>query len=134
MEVDGDLECGRGAVHIIRRWHPGVCMSKGVWAVQHCTFQTEASYQALFCLYCKIRASLLGGSVAVEAGHEYDVFVSYAHSDDKIPEHSLAKFGWAIMLARNLNTGPTAGEERLDRWEMVKTSINDLMLLHLPLN
>ena len=34
-----------------------------------------------------------------------DVFVSYAHADNEVPEGSSAKYGWVTTLARNLNVG-----------------------------
>lgn len=40
------------------------------------------------------------------SGHEYDVFVSYAHADNEKPLGSVAEYGWVTTLARNLNTGP----------------------------
>jgi hypothetical protein len=39
-------------------------------------------------------------------GYEHDVFVSYAHADNEVPEGSSARYGWVTTLARNLNTGP----------------------------
>ncbi len=47
------------------------------------------------------------------AGHEYDVFVSYAHADNEIPENSLAKSGWVTTLAQNLNTAPNVYKKKL---------------------
>jgi hypothetical protein len=51
--------------------------------------------------------------VAVGSGHQYDVFVSYAHADNEKPEGSSAKFGWVTTLAHNLNTGPNAYRKNL---------------------
>ena len=36
----------------------------------------------------------------------YDVFVSYAHADNEIPEGTAARCGWVTALANNLNVGP----------------------------
>jgi hypothetical protein len=44
---------------------------------------------------------------------DYDVFVSYAHADNGIPEGTSAKFGWVTTLARNLNIGPNAYPKNL---------------------
>lgn len=44
---------------------------------------------------------------------EYDVFVSYAHADNEIPEGTSAQFGWVTALARNLNMGPGVLKKRL---------------------
>lgn len=46
------------------------------------------------------------GGVPNGSGHEYDVFVSYAHADNEKPLGSSAEYGWVTTLARNLNTGP----------------------------
>ncbi|WP_168787662.1 toll/interleukin-1 receptor domain-containing protein [Paraburkholderia aromaticivorans] len=35
-----------------------------------------------------------------------DVFISYAHADNEVPEGAGTKFGWVTALARNLNIGP----------------------------
>jgi hypothetical protein len=43
--------------------------------------------------------------VALGPGHQYDVFVSYAHADNEKPIGSSASFGWVTTLAHNLNTG-----------------------------
>jgi len=43
--------------------------------------------------------------VAVGSGHEYDVFVSYAHADNEIPLGSSADYGWVTALANNLGQG-----------------------------
>jgi TIR domain len=51
--------------------------------------------------------------VAVGPGHEYDVFVSYAHADNEKPLGSSAKFGWVTTLAHNLNTGPNVYRKKL---------------------
>jgi TIR domain len=37
---------------------------------------------------------------------EYDVFVSYAHEDNALPEGTQARYGWVTTLAANLNIGP----------------------------
>lgn len=47
------------------------------------------------------------------SGHEYDVFVSYAHADDGKPLGSAAEYGWVTTLARNLNTGPNHYRKKL---------------------
>lgn len=46
------------------------------------------------------------GGVSNASGHQYDVFVSYAHDDNVMPEGTSAKYGWVTTLAHNLNTGP----------------------------
>ena len=46
-------------------------------------------------------------------GQKYDVFVSYAHADNEIPESSSAKFGWVTTLARNLNIAPNVYPKNL---------------------
>ncbi|QOJ23233.1 MAG: toll/interleukin-1 receptor domain-containing protein [Gammaproteobacteria bacterium] len=43
----------------------------------------------------------------------YDVFISYAHADNKIPHGSAAEMGWIGTLAANLNTGPNVLEKRI---------------------
>ena len=43
--------------------------------------------------------------MAVGPGHEYDVFVSYAHADNEIPLGSSADYGWVTALATNLGQG-----------------------------
>jgi hypothetical protein len=44
--------------------------------------------------------------VPTASGHQYDVFVSYAHADNETPLGSAAQYGWVTTLAHNLNTGP----------------------------
>lgn len=38
------------------------------------------------------------GGVANGSGHEYDVFVSYAHADNEKPLGSAAEYGWVTTL------------------------------------
>jgi hypothetical protein len=37
---------------------------------------------------------------------DHDVFISYAHADNNVPEGAETKLGWVSMLAHNLNIGP----------------------------
>lgn len=46
-----------------------------------------------------------------QSGHEYDVFVSYAHADNEKPLGAL--YGWVTTLAHNLNTGPNHYRKKL---------------------
>lgn len=43
--------------------------------------------------------------MAVVPEFEHDVFVSYAHDDNKRPTGTLAQYGWVTALAHNLNAG-----------------------------
>jgi hypothetical protein len=45
--------------------------------------------------------------------YRYDVFVSYAHADNEVPEGAATKFGWVTTLARNLNVGPNVHKKAL---------------------
>ncbi len=38
-------------------------------------------------------------------GFDYDVFVSYAHADNQLPQGTAARHGWVSALSHNLNTG-----------------------------
>lgn len=51
--------------------------------------------------------------MATVMGHEYDVFVSYAHADNEIPVSSAAVDGWVTTLAKNLNIGPNVYRKNL---------------------
>jgi cellulose biosynthesis protein BcsQ len=50
---------------------------------------------------------------AFSPDYEYDVFVSYAHADNEVPEGSLAQYGWVTTLAHNLNVGPNVSRKKL---------------------
>jgi len=50
---------------------------------------------------------------AVATNFEYDIFVSYAHADDTLPEGSSARFGWVTALVRNLNSGVNVLRKRI---------------------
>lgn len=43
----------------------------------------------------------------------YDVFVSYAHADNEIPQNATLDIGWVTALAANLNTGPNVRKKKL---------------------
>jgi hypothetical protein len=42
-----------------------------------------------------------------------DVFISYAHADNEVPEGAATELGWVTMLARNLNVGPNVYKKNL---------------------
>jgi hypothetical protein len=42
----------------------------------------------------------------VALADKYDVFISYAHRDNTVPEGAASRFGWVTTLAANLNVGP----------------------------
>jgi hypothetical protein len=50
---------------------------------------------------------------ALVPGFDYDVFVSYAHDDNTLPDGAKAEFGWITALARNLNVGPNSLRKRI---------------------
>jgi len=50
---------------------------------------------------------------AVVPGLDYDVFVSYAHDDNALPDGTQAEVGWITALARNLNCVPNALRKRI---------------------
>ena len=56
---------------------------------------------------------LLNVHKSLVPGFEYDMFVSYAHDDNTVPDGAAAKFGWVTALARNLNVGPNALRKRI---------------------
>ena len=43
----------------------------------------------------------------------YDVFISYAHADNEIPQNATIDIGWVTALADNLNTGPNVRKKKL---------------------
>lgn len=43
----------------------------------------------------------------------YDVFVSYAHADNEVPQNASTKSGWVTTLAENLNIGPNVRKKNL---------------------
>lgn len=44
---------------------------------------------------------------------QYDVFISYAHADNEIPEGTVGRCGWVTALANNLNVGPNVLKKSL---------------------
>jgi hypothetical protein len=43
----------------------------------------------------------------------YDVFISYAHRDNTVPEGAASRLGWVTTLAANLNAGPNTRDKRI---------------------
>ncbi|MBS0498259.1 MAG: toll/interleukin-1 receptor domain-containing protein [Proteobacteria bacterium] len=44
---------------------------------------------------------------------QYDVFISYAHADNGIPQNAATTTGWVDYLADNLNVGPNVLKKRI---------------------
>jgi hypothetical protein len=49
----------------------------------------------------------------VALADKYDVFISYAHRDNTVPEGAASRFGWVTTLAANLNAGPNTRDKRI---------------------